>query len=234
MSKILPADLLHSVLELPAAPPLCASRQGMERARAAMAARPPHAVQNRVVIYRYDGTGRGRDLCDKVQAGLQSGTLPFHDICKKLDADLQLIELGHGTPAPEDNARAAAFGMMAAEEDTGLLIVSAFGAEPDVRKSTPDFFESTMPDTAALFGAMVSAARAGIPVIAEGLKALEAACALYALRPDLCSRLFICGVPAQIKDERFTIFADDTPDHPAFAGAALGKAFTAGLPASST
>jgi hypothetical protein len=156
---------------------------------------------------------------------LQSGKLPFHEICQKLNADLQLIELGGGVPTPEDNARATAFGMMAAEEDTKLLVVAGFGAEASARKSTPDFFESTMPDVAAIFGAIVSAARARIPVIVEGLKGFEAATALYTLRPDLCANVFICGVPTKLQDPRFTIFADDKPDHPGFAGVALAALF---------
>ncbi|NBX66246.1 MAG: hypothetical protein EBQ96_04545 [Proteobacteria bacterium] len=225
-NRILPADILHAVLALPQPAASCDAGEPLERARKAMSSRKTSATRNRFIAYRYDGDGQGRDMCDKVQLGLTSGTLPFHDICKKLDADLQLIELGHGIPTPEDNARAAAFGMMAAEEDTGLLIVTGFGARPANPKSTSDFFESTMPDTAALFGAIVSAARAGVPVIAEGLKAYEAALALFSMRPDLCRTLFICGVPKSIEDARFSIFADDKADHPLYAAAALATLFT--------
>ncbi|MBU6235351.1 MAG: hypothetical protein KGQ41_05865 [Alphaproteobacteria bacterium] len=224
-SKILPADVLSNVLGLPIVSNCTAEGSPFERAAKLMERRRKHATRTRVIAYRYDGDGRGREMCDKVQAGLTGGDLPFHDICAKLDADVQLIELGAGTPTPEDNARAAAFGMMVAEEDTGLIAVTAFGAEPSARKSTPDFFESTMPDTAALFGAMVSGARAGIPVIAEGLKAMEAAMALYALRPDLCAYVFICGVPTSMNDPRFAIFADDQADHPLYAAAALATLF---------
>lgn len=224
-NRILPADILHAVLSLPHEPEVCGTTDPLERARNAMAARPATAYRTRIIAYRYDGDGQGRELCDKVQAGLTSGTLPFHDICKKLDADLQLIELGHGVPTPEDNARAAAFGMMAAEEGTGLLVVTGFGARPANPKSTPDFLETAMPDTAAVFGAMVAGARAGIPVIAEGLKAYEAALALYALRPDLTRNVFICGVPTSIEDPRFAVFADDKADHPLYAAAALAAMF---------
>lgn len=224
---ILPADILHAVLALPQVPTPCGIADPMEKARFTMSNRKPAALRTRVIAYRYDGDGQGRDLCDKVQMGLTSGTLPFHDICTALDADVQLIELGSGVPTPEDNARAAAFGMMAAEESTGLLIVTGFGARPANPKSTPDFLEGTMPDTAAVFGAIVSGARAGIPVIAEGLKAYEAALALYALRPDLCQMLFLCGVPTSIEDSRFAIFADDKADHPLYAGVALARIFNA-------
>ena len=227
-NRILPADILEAVMAMPTMTKGCANKTPIEKAKAVLAARKPSAFQTRVVVYRYDGDGQGREMCDKVQTGLQSGELPFHDICRKLDAGLQLIELGHGVPTAEDNARAAAFGMMAAEEGTGLLIITAFGAEPAKKRTEMDFLAGTTPDTAALFGAIVSAARAGIPVIAEGLKALEAAYALFALRPDLCETLFVCGVPTSVNDLRFTIFADDKADHPAYAGVALAALFLAG------
>lgn len=225
-SKILPADVLSTVMGLPIGEVIPSDRDPMERAVAALEKRRKVATRVRVIAYRYDGDGKGRDLCDKVQAGLQAGDLPFHDLCRALDADVQLIELGAGIPTAFDNARAAAFGMMAAEEDTGLLLVTGFGAEASAPKSTPDFLECAMPDTAAVFGAMVSAARAHIPIIAEGLKAYQAALALYALRPDLCAHILICGVPASIQDERFTIFADDKADHPLYAAAVLATALT--------
>jgi len=227
-NDISPTAIAEAIMALPQnTAHHCKSDSPAQKIRASIKARGPRAINNRVVIYRYDGDGQGRELCDRVQGALQSGNLPFHALCEKLNADLQLIELGQGKPTPDDNARAAAFGMMAAEEDTGLLIVSAFGAEPAVRLANPDFFTAASPDTAAMLGAIVSAARAGVPVIAEGLKGLEAARALYAVRPDLCENVFICGVPANLVDldTHLTIFADAKPDHPAYAGVALATLF---------
>ena len=63
-----------------------------------------------------------------------------------------------------------------------------------------------------MFGAMVAGARAGIPVIAEGPQALVAVQALYAIRPDFCDVVIICGVSSTVRDERFTIFADADDD----------------------
>lgn len=225
-NNITPDEIVAAIKALPPMPHLCGNTPAAERAHRAMTERGPRARQARIVVYRYDGTGRGREICDKVQAGLQSGTLPFHDICAALNADVQLIELGAGAHTRDDTARAAAFGMMATEEDTGLLVVAAFGADAAPNGRAVDFFDSVTPDTGALLGAIVAGARAGIPVIAEGQKAVMAAQALYALRPDLCQKLFLCGVPASFTDERFAIFADDKPDHPAYAGAALAALFT--------
>lgn len=178
----------------------------------------------RVILYRYDNAPNPQS--DAFQQAVQGGELPLHDVCRKLDVDLQLIELGHGIPSETDNARACAFGMMAAEDHTNILVLAAFGDGSNTHaKASDNFFKNTSPEIAAMFGAMVAGACAGIPVIAEGSQALAAARALHALRPDMCGTLFICGVPQDTRDDRFTIYADEQYDEPGYAGAMLAAFF---------
>lgn len=190
-TAITPAEIAASINDIPpfSAPPV---EDALHAALSAMANRSPKATTPRVIFYRFD---QGTDpTTDTFQADIQGGNMPFHDVAREVDCDVQLIEIGEGDIDENDNARACAFGMMAAEEDTGLLVVIGFGAGSDARSTrvNPDkFFETATPEITALHGAMVAAARANIPVIAEGPQAVAAA---NALRPDLRARVFICGV----------------------------------------
>lgn len=187
-----PAEILAVLRDLPPHPALPAGMDALDIAVASMKARDPRATKARVIIYRYDVTPQAR--ADEFQKSVQAGGTPLHDACRALDADLQLIELGSGAVTEVDNARAAAFGMMATEQDTGLLVVCGFGAQSIERAQKTDaekFLETATPETAAIFGAMVAALRAGIPLVAEGPQGVAAASALRLMRPDLAANIFV-------------------------------------------
>lgn len=196
-------EIISALEALPPLSPRNLPENALERAQALLAQRPAPAKYPRAILYRY---GAGQDYQEQVQAG----GLPMHGVASALNMEVQLIELGSGAVNAEDNARAAAFGMMAAEEDTGLVVVAGFGDAAAIDPAR--FFETANPAAAAIFGAMIAGARAGIPVIAEGPQAFAAAQALYAVRPDFCDVVLICGVDDTARDARFTIFADADND----------------------
>lgn len=204
-SKITVSEILSALADLPPGPDYGAD--ALSAAMAAMEARSSKAIHTRVILYRFDNGPTAQ--ADQYQAAMQAGTLPVIEVARELDCDLQLIEIGSGETDAEDNARACAFGMMAAEEDTGLIAVCAFGAGSEERAGKIDpknFFETATPEVAAQLGAMIAGARAGIPVIAEGIQGLRAAQALQVLRPDLTGKVFVCGVDQGA--DRIHVFAD--------------------------
>lgn len=215
---ITPDEIITAIKALP--PVSAMGGDALEAALAAMDARPPVAVQTRVVLYRFDNGPTAQ--ADTYQAQMQNGSLPMVDVCREMDCDLQLIEIGGGETDIQDSARSAAFGMMAAEQDTGLIVVAAFGAgsvERAVQIDPKNFLETATPETAALLGAMIGGVMAKIPVIAEGVQGLMAARALHALRPDCTGGIFICGV--QDNDPALHIFVDAEPSETGYAGAML-------------
>lgn len=192
----------------------------LQAAMDAMEARESKAVYRRVIIYRFDDGDTTQ--ADAYQAELQAGTLPLVDVARELDCDLQLIEIGSGAVEADDNARATAFGMMAAEEDTGLIAVAAFGAGSEERAGACDparFFETATPETAAMLGAMIAAARAGIPIVAEGPQSLAAARALQHMRPDLTGHIFLCGLAQDAPG--LHVFGDDEKNETGYASVML-------------
>jgi len=219
MSSKITVDEIMGVLDT-IAPGPATQPDALAAAMAAMAARSPKARHNRVIIYRFDN-GSTEDA-DAYQAALQAGTLPVVEVARELDCDLQLIEIGSGDVEPDDNARACAFGMMAAEDDTGLIAVCAFGAGSEERAAHIDpqrFFETATPEAAAQLGAMIAAARANLPVIAEGTQGLAAARALQVLRPDLTGHVFVCGVDQGAQG--IHVFADTEQSETGYAAVML-------------
>lgn len=211
-----PSEIATAINDIPP----YASQPGEDALQAALRAmtnRSPKAMTPRVIFYRFD---QGHDpSMDTFQANLQSGSLPFHDVAREVDCDVQLIEIGAGEPDIDDNARACAFGMMATEEDTGVLIIVSFGAGSDLRSNAVDpdkLFETATPEITAMYGAMIAASRANIPVIAEGPQAIAAA---KALRPDLRGRVFICGVDKPYPG--LNIFADTEKNDKGYAAIML-------------
>ena len=146
-------EILNAVQELPAGAPF--QPDPLDAAMNAMNAREKKANYNRVILYRFDQGDTSQ--ADAYQADLQAGELAVIEVARELDCDLQLIEIGNGDSDPEDNARACAFGMMAAEEDTGLIAAAAFGGGSEQRALSLDpkrFFETATPEIAAVLGAM--------------------------------------------------------------------------------
>jgi hypothetical protein len=202
---ITPTEIEAAIKALPPGPQAKGGNDAVASALALMAARPAPASQVRVILYRYDD-GESASA-DTFQAQMQAGDLPLHGIAQVLDCDLQLIELGAGAYDAAEAARACAFGMMAAEQSTGLLVVTAFGAGSEARTSDKDqFFDTASPEVAALMGAFVAAARAGIPVISEAPQGQAALDALRTLRPDLASHVYVCE-PGETPLEAALIFA---------------------------
>lgn len=180
-AHITPAELLETIKNLPATPQEFAGLDMQERLVAILDARPARAHVNRVLIYSIEGA-------DEVEA-LLGGELGVHKVCRALDGDMQLIEMDTDTSQDVDNARAAAFGLMAAEEATGLIIASAIGPQ---EADLDDFWNTTTPNVAALLGVMISGALAKIPVIADGEGAFLAADMLAKIRPDMMPYVFVC------------------------------------------
>ncbi|HEY8963979.1 MAG TPA: nicotinate-nucleotide--dimethylbenzimidazole phosphoribosyltransferase, partial [Alphaproteobacteria bacterium] len=120
---------------------------------------------------------------------LLDGGLPVHETAQALDADMQMIEMDTDTTQADDNARGTAFGLMAAEPNTGLIVTTAIGPQ-DVPEG--DFWQKATPNIAAVLGTMISGATARIPVIAEGKGAIAAADMLAKLRPDMMQYVFAC------------------------------------------
>lgn len=202
---ISPDEITAAITSLPPLPSPVAGEDALSAALTVMQAVPKAASTTRVIFYRYDIGPTAQ--ADTFQAQVQGGDLPLHAVARELDCDLQLIELGHGPTDATETARACAFGMMAAEQDTALLVVAAFGAGSDERTCDEnDFFATTTPETAAIMGAMVAAARAGIPIIAEGPQGLAAAKALGKLHPGLTPTIFLCGIAHDVPG--FHVFAD--------------------------
>ena len=202
---ISPDEITTAIKALPAVTGAFPESDALSAAMDALQAAPKNAVNTRVIFYRYDDGPSAQ--ADTFQAMMQGGTLPQHDVARELDCDLQMIELGSGPSDAVEAARACAFGMMAAEQDTGLLAVIGYGAGSMERASDPQrFFETATPEVAAMMGAMVAAARAGIPIIAEGPQGLAAARGLKMLNPGLAANVFICGV--RENDPAFHVFAD--------------------------
>lgn len=223
---ISPDEITAAIRSLPIEAAPVRITDPLTAALAALRDAPKAAVTNRVIFYRYDDGPTAAS--DTFQAQMQAGTLPLHDVARTLDCDLQMIELGSGASDAVENARACAFGMMAAEQDTGLLVVVAFGAGSDERASDPArFFETATPETSAIMGAMVTAARAGIPIIAEGVQGLAAARALRALRPDMTGHIFLCGI-AQDEPE-FHVFGDAEKSETGYAAIMLAATIRAEL-----
>lgn len=217
-SKITVSEIMAALTALPPGQPVQAD--ALSAAMAAMGNRSKKAIHNRVILYRFDNGPTAE--ADQYQAMMQAGKSPLHDVGRELDCDLQLIEIGSGETDAEDNARACAFGMMAAEEDTGLIAVCAFGAGSEERAIAVDpknFFETATPETAAMLGAMMAAARAELPIIAEGIQGLRAAQALKVLRPDLVDHVFVCGV--QEDAEGIHVFGDEEKSETAYAAIML-------------
>lgn len=181
-NTITPKELLETITSLPEVPALYPADMDMQdRLAAILDDRDARAHVNRVLIYSIEGA-EGVDA-------LLEGNLKVHEVCRVLDGDMQLIEMDTDTTTDVDNARGAAFGMMAAEESTGLIIATAIGRqEADLK----DFWNTTTPNVAALLGVMVSCAQAKIPVIAEGEAAFLAADTLAAIRPDMMPYVFVC------------------------------------------
>lgn len=202
---ISPDEITAAIKSLPPLPSPVAGEDALASALTAMQAVPKAASTTRVVFYRYDDGPTAQ--ADTFQAQMQGGDLPLHAVAREVDCDLQLIELGSGPTDATENARACAFGMMAAEQDTALLVVAGFGAGSDERASDPqNFFATTTPETSAIMGAMVAAARAGIPIIAEGPQGLAAAKALAFMHAGLTATIFLCGIPHD--EPGFQVFAD--------------------------
>ncbi|MCB1539091.1 MAG: hypothetical protein H6865_07685 [Rhodospirillales bacterium] len=217
---IFPADILAVVDGLAPQPP--GPDNPIEAAMTLMDARPEPAQLVRVVIYRFDDGPTAE--ADQYQAALQQGRLPLHGAAAALDCDLQVIELGSGGVNATDNARAAAFGMMAAEQDTGLLAVAGFGAESAARAASCDparFFATATPETAAIFGAIIAAARAGIPIIVEGAQGRAAVRALRQIRPDTARHVFLCGVDAD--EAGVHVFGENEPNETGYAAVMLAS-----------
>lgn len=181
-NTITPKELLETITSLPEVPNEYPADMDMqERLAAILDARPARAHVNRVLIYSIDGA-EGVDA-------LLEGNMKVHEVCRVLDGDMQLIEMDIDTTTDVDNARAAAFGLMSAEESTGLIIATAIGKQ---EANLADFWNTATPNVAALVGVMASGALAQIPVIAEGEAAFLAADTLAAIRPDMMQYVFVC------------------------------------------
>ncbi len=136
---ISPDEITAAITSLPPLPSPVAGEDALSAALTVMQAVPKAASTTRVIFYRYDIGPTAQ--ADTFQAQVQGGDLPLHAVARELDCDLQLIELGHGPTDATETARACAFGMMAAEQDTALLVVAAFGAGSDERTCDEnDFF----------------------------------------------------------------------------------------------
>jgi len=196
-STVTPAEILETIQGLPALSPVYPEMEVQERLKALLAGRPENAFVTRVLIYSVDGAAEAEALL--------GGGMPVHETCRMLDGEMQLIEMDTDTTAPGDNARATAFGLMAAEANTGLIVTTAIGPQNPV----DDFWNDTSPNVAAILGTMISGAIANIPVIAEGPGATIAADMLNKLRPDMMPYVFVCEAP------------DDATDGAGYAGCML-------------
>lgn len=197
-STITPAEILETIKNLPLAENKHADHDPQDRLVTLLEELPESAFVTRVLIYSIGQPDVANDLLE--------GKMPMHEVCRTLDADVQLIEMDTDTTTPQDNARAVAFGLMAAEQNTGLIVTTAIGP---VEEPSGDFFDTATPNIAAVLGTMISGAIAGIPVIAEGPGAIIASDMLAKIRPDMMPYILVCDA------------SDDAKDGPAYAAGML-------------
>ncbi len=132
----------------------------------------------------------------------------------RADADLRLYELAIEHPAtplpPAEAAKIAAYGMTAIEPGPDLFGLAALCDTPQPLDSFRNALRAAAPDplavlaaeggrdVCALFGALIAARMAGVPVILDGANALAAAAILHALSPEAISH---CASPSGSADE---------------------------------
>ncbi len=151
-----------------------------------------------------------REQADIAPAAGLLADLPFDGdftaAVRRADADLRLYELDLDHPAialdPVDAARAAAYGMTAIEPGPDLFALAALTCADDMLADVERQLCAGDPllvlarlggrDTAALFGAIIAARMAGLPVIIDGPQAMAAVLVLRGLAPAAVSH---CAVP---------------------------------------
>lgn len=129
---------------------------------------------------------------------ITAGEAPICEQAEACDADLRLYELDLAAPQASalseiDAAKLVIYGMMMVEPAVDLLVVNGFGHGTDAgaERLIEALADSTTPldhlcqiggrETAAIFGILLSARMARIPVLLEGWSALAAAMVLHAL-----------------------------------------------------
>ncbi|MBI1216185.1 MAG: hypothetical protein GC185_10250 [Alphaproteobacteria bacterium] len=142
---------------------------------------------------------------------LNAGKHPVCPLAEAANADLQVYELDLASPSgdyrqgpaltPAAAAHAISYGLMAVQPGVDLLAVAALNPVAEMAgeriagalKDKTDAFRALMlyggADIAAIFGLIVAAQLARIPVLLEGKGALSAGAMLQIMRPDAISHL---------------------------------------------
>lgn len=193
------ADILDTIDRIPVVSPLPeAPKADWPLATVAAHLRggsqPVKAItQPRIVLYRFTGTmPPPADVILKALAA--TGPHPLKTMAEAINADLDVIDLDTGeAPTPDVNARAAAFGMMAPQQGTDMLVLSAFGCETsnaDIHNFNA-YLGCCTPAEAAIIGAITGAMRAQLTVCIDGDIAIKATKAVLQRRPDWARCVYI-------------------------------------------